>query len=71
MGRLVPVPPQQDQGGGGGGINTVYYAFDANDLYIDVKVNGNPMDYAAPNALTTSKYTIYVYFSPVNPARAT
>ncbi len=68
MGRLVPVPPQQDQGGGGG-INTVYYAFDANDLYIDVKVNGNPMDYAAPNALTTSKYTIYVYFSPVNPGK--
>jgi len=52
---------------GAGGINTVYYAFDANDLYIDVKVNGNPLDYVAPNALTTPKYTIYIYFSPINP----
>lgn len=49
------------------GINTVYYAFDPNNLYFGITVNGRTSDYAAPNAYTAALLSVQIYLSQVNP----
>ncbi len=49
------------------GINTIYYAFDPNNLYFGISVNGNTRDYAAPNSYTPAPLAIQIYLSQVNP----
>ena len=49
------------------GINTIYYAFDPNNLYFGISVNGNTRDYAAPNAYSAAPLAIQIYLTQVNP----
>ena len=50
-----------------GAIGTVYYAFDANNLYFSVKVNGPTSEYIAPNFYTAAPEALDIFFSPANP----
>lgn len=49
------------------GINTVYYAFDPNNLYFGISVNGNTRDYAAPNSYTAAPLAVDIYLTQPNP----
>jgi len=49
------------------GINTVYYAFDPNNLYFAVSVNGPTREYAAPNAYSEAPLDLQIYLSMPNP----
>lgn len=52
---------------GAQGINKIYYAFDANNLYFAVSVNGPTGQYVAPNSYTPAPLDFQIYLSTVNP----
>ena len=54
---------------GSSGINTVYYAFDANNLYFAISVNGPTSVYAAPNSYTQAPLAIQLYLSGIDPGQ--
>lgn len=54
---------------GSQGINTVYYAFDPNNLYFAISVNGPTSAYVAPNSYTQAPLAIQLYLSQVNPGQ--
>jgi alpha-amylase/alpha-mannosidase (GH57 family) len=54
---------------GSSGINTVYYAFDANNLYFAISVNGPTSVYGAPNSYTQAPLAIQLYLSGIDPGQ--
>ncbi len=52
---------------GAGEIAETYYAFDANNLYFSVGVNGNTSAFRTPNFYTPAEDQINIYFSGANP----